>query len=152
MIPPLVTYATEDEYRQHFVDTYCRGPLLSYDGIPVYFRQDRFSHAFFECSQRDGCKDVFSTSRAERIDWIAFALRDPGAELYAGWYSGGQRYDHSRRLTVVVNDFVVIIRLKKKKDGFLKGEFVTCYVADNSIGKIRQSPRWNLQACLAALR
>ena len=39
----------------------------------------------------------------------------------------------------------------KKADGTLKANFVTCYDANNSIGKIRQSPLWNKQDCLNAL-
>ena len=31
-------------------------------------------------------------------------------------------------------------------------DFVTCYCANNSIGKIKASPLWTLQDCLNALR
>jgi uncharacterized membrane protein YhdT len=35
--------------------------------------------------------------------------------------------------------------------GSLKANFVTCYQADNSIGKIRSSPAWFRAACLRLL-
>ena len=50
----------------------------------------------------------------------------------------------ARRVSVVYENYVVIIQLSKKHDGTLKGHFKTAYVADNSIGKIRNSPKWNI--------
>jgi hypothetical protein len=46
------------------------------------------------------------------------------------------------RVHVAYDDYVVVIQLMKKRNGSLEGEFRTAYVADNSIGKIRSSPRW----------
>ena len=47
-------------------------------------------------------------------------------------------------VSVVYENYVVVIQLTKKHDGTLKGEFKTAFVADNSIGKIRNSPKWNI--------
>jgi hypothetical protein len=151
VIPPLVGYTTEDEYRTHYEATYCNGPIITFDNIPVYFSESKFRHAFYESSRRDGQKDQFSHARASRIDWIAYALQNPNSERYQGWDRVKRRNDPTHRVAVVVNDYVVIIRLKKKRDGSLKADFVTCYVADNSIDQIRQNPEWDMGACLRAL-
>jgi hypothetical protein len=42
------------------------------------------------------------------------------------------------RVAIVKNDYVVIIWLKNSKEA----KFITAYVADNSIEKIRKSPKW----------
>jgi len=139
--PPLVQYATEQEYREHFERVYCSGPIETHDGIKVRFRKHRFGHDFFEQSRRDGIKDVFSRKRAERIDWIRAALEDTGAVFYAGWDKKHHRVDHSHRVVVVVNDYVVVIRLTGAK----KAEFVTAFVADNphTLAKITGGAKWN---------
>jgi hypothetical protein len=38
--------------------------------------------------------------------------------------------------------------LSLNKAGELKGNFITCYEADNSIAKIRTSPVWDKEKCL----
>jgi hypothetical protein len=139
--PPLVQYATEQEYREHFERVYCSGPIACFDQITVRFRKHQFDHCFFESSNRDKVKDQFSTLRAERIDWIAAALQDPNADLYAGWDNTRKRYDHSRRVVLVVQNYVVVIRLT----GPGKADFVTAYVADNqrTLTRLRQGQKWN---------
>lgn len=152
VMPPLLTLATEADYRQHFEATYCRGVISTHDGIRVYFKKEDFDHAFFESTFRNGVKDtMLSQIRAERMNWIAATLADPTADRFQGWDSKNGRYDVTRCVSVVFGDFVVVIRLGKKADGTLKANFVTCYEADNSIGKIRQSPLWNKEDCLNAL-
>lgn len=150
-MPPLLTLADEAAYRQHFERTYCRGVITTHDGIPVYFRKEDFDHAFFESSGRRGENDVFSQVRAERMDWIAAALADPTAVCYQGWVKKTKSYDATRRVAVVMGDFVVVIAISRRKDGMLKATFVTCYRADNSIGKIFASPLWTLRDCENAL-
>lgn len=150
--PPLVAYSTEAEYRHHYERVYCHGKITTFDGIRVYFSPSSFEHAFFESSNRDGRKDVFSTVRAQRIDWIKATLENPQAAVYKGWNKRTRRYDDTRRVSVVYENFVVIIALSLKRDGSLKGNFITCYQADNSINKIRQSPKWARQTCLLRLR
>lgn len=152
MTPSLLTLADEAAYRRHFEQSCCNGAVVTHDGIRVYFRKQNFDHAFFESSGRRGEKDVFSKVRAQRMDWIAAALSDPAADCFQGWNSKNKRYDARRRVTVVVRDFVIVISLSTRRDGNLKANFVTCYRAENSIGKIRQSPRWTLKDYLNVAR
>lgn len=144
-LPPLVHYSTEMEYRVHFERVYCSEPIITFDGIYVMFSKTRFDHCFFESSRRDGSKDRFSLVRAERIDWIKATLQHPEAELYQGWDKAKRRHDPTHRVSVVYGDYVVVIRVRKKMGGKLTAEFRTAYVADNSIGKIRSSPKWVLK-------
>lgn len=141
-MPPLLALADEEAYRQHFIQTLCRGVIHTHDGVRVYFSQATFEHAFFESSDRRGADDVFSQARAERMDWIAAALADPNALCVQGWDKKRQCYDPKRRVTVVVQDFVIVLQLSAKRDGTLKANFVTCFKAENSAPKIRAAPRW----------
>lgn len=151
-MPPLLTLATEADYRRHFEATYCRGVIATHDGIRVYFKKDDFDHAFFESTFRNGVKDTtLSQVRAKRMDWIMATLADPTADRFQGWDKKNGHYSPTRCVSVVFGDFVVVIRLAKKADGTLKANFVTCYEANNSIGKIRHSPLWNKEDCLDAL-
>lgn len=150
-MPPLLILATDAEYRAHFEASYCGGGIVTHDGIPVFFKKADFDHAFFESTLRNGVKDTLSPERTQRMDWIAATLADATADRYQGWDSKNRRYNTTRSVTVVYEDFVVVLSLSKKADGTLKANFVTCYQADNSIGKIRKSPLWNRQDCLNAL-
>ena len=151
-LPPLVHYETVAEYRQHYENTYCRGVIQTFDGIRVYFPAVKFGHVFYESSARDGAKDTFSPVRAQRIDWIKATLEHPDADLFQGWDKKTRSHDGTRRVAVVYEDFVVVIAMGLKKDGMLKANFVTCYQADNSIGRIRRSPSWSWDECLEQLR
>jgi hypothetical protein len=150
-LPPLVHYGTALEYRAHYERVYCRGKILTFDGIRVYFSPGTFDHAFYESTNRDGNKDKFSSARAERIDWIKATLEHPNADIYAGWNKMARCYDPTRRVAVVFEKFVVVIALRIKQDSVLKANFVTGYQADNSIGSIRSSPIWSRLDCLRAL-
>ncbi|WP_374287899.1 hypothetical protein [Desulfovibrio desulfuricans] len=150
MTLPLLVLPSAQEYQKYFDTTYCSAPIITFDSIPVYFDKIRFSHAFFESTQRNGQKDVFSNDRAQRMSWIAPALQDSSTIRYQGWNRKIGSYDPAWRVAVIVQDFVVVIRLKAKQQG-LVGDFMTCYKADNSIGKISQSPLWDEKACKAAL-
>jgi len=149
---PLLHLPDETAYRAHYERTLCRGGIITHDHIPVFFAKDTFDHAFFESSDRRGAKDIFSHERAMRMDWIPAALADPNADCFQGWLRKEKRYDPTRRVVVVVDDFVIVIGIRMNRRNELKARFITCYLADNSIGKIRRSPRWNLQECLNALR
>lgn len=140
--PPKVAYPTELEYRQHFERVYCAGPVVTADGIPVRFRKHDFDHCMYESSQRNDSKDLFSKDRSERIDWIKATLENPASELYVGWDKKKKRYDSASRVAVVFEEFVVVIRIKTATNGSRTGQFVTAYLADNSIGKIKGSPKW----------
>lgn len=144
-MPALLQLDDEEAYRQHYIRTLARAEITTHDGIRVYFGRDTFEHAFFESSDRRGADDVFSLARAERMDWIASALQNPNALCVQGWDSRRQRYTPKRRVTVVVQDFVIVLRLSTKRDGTLRANFVTCFKAENSAMKIRQSPRWTLE-------
>lgn len=143
--PPMVYYETESEYFRHYEKIYCVKPILTFDGIPVWFRKSSFNHAFFESSHRDKIKDKFSETRAMRIDWIKPTLQNRNALLYCGWDHSKRKYDPSWRVSVVYDNYVVVIELSKKQDGTLKGNFRTAYVADNSIEKIKSSPKWTVK-------
>lgn len=138
--PPLVTFATEDEYRAHFQKAYCSGVVATFDRMLVRFRKRDFDHAFYESSSRStGTKDLFSRQRAERIDWIGAALRDPEAELYCGWDSKRRKEDKTRRVAVIQGHYVVVVQAKPA----CKGEFLTAYVADpQTIAQIRGHTPW----------
>lgn len=147
-LPPLVRYGTEAEYREHYKRHYCRRDVRTTDGLRVYFNATRFEHAFYEGRG----KYRFSPVRAQRIDWISATLAHPDAALYQGWNKDAKIYVPDRRVSVIYEDFVVVISLRLRGDNSLKGSFVTAYQADNSITKIRTSPRWALEECLNALR
>lgn len=150
-LPPLVQYATEAEYKTHYERGYCKNAVTTFDGIRVHFAPNQFEHAFYESTARDGKKDAFSSVRAQRIDWIKATLENPAAALFKGWDKKTRTYNSTRRVTVVYEDFVVVVAMGLKQDGSLKAKFVTCYQADNSIGKIKQSPVWSRADCLHLL-
>lgn len=143
--PALIYYATVAEYKRHYEKHYCQEKILTFDSVRVYFRSSKFGHVFYESSARDGKKDQFSKTRAERIAWIRATLENPKAELYQGWNKDDKVYDISRRVSVVYEDFVVVIRINKFDTNGkpTTADFVTAYVADNSIDRIRSSPKWS---------
>ena len=151
-LPPLLIYETVREYKQHYERHYQRGTIVTADGIRVYFKPQKFGHAFYQNSQRrKGPKDEFSEERAQRMDWIKATLEHPEAELYMGWNKDQKCYDETRRVSVVFAEFVVVIELGLNKRNELKGNFVTCYVADKSINRIKSSPIWDKDKCLKNL-
>ncbi len=135
-----VKYKTIQEYRNHFEKVYCKGKIRTFDNIPVYFRKTDFNHCFYETIKSKD--DKFSFKRAKRIDWIKETLEDPKADLRCGWIKKKNKIDCKRRVSIVNNNYVVIILIGKKKDGSLKANFITAFVADKSINKILQMPQW----------
>jgi hypothetical protein len=151
-IPPLLDYATVKEYKDHYERHYCRGTIVTVDGIRVYFNPQKFGHAFYENSQqKKGAKDMFSKVRAQRMDWIKLTLEHPDAILYSGWNKDEKRYDEDRRVSILYDDFVVVIEISLNLQGHLKANFVTCYSADKNIDRIRKSPIWDKGKCLKKL-
>ena len=134
--PPLLQDKTPAEYRSYFEATYCRGPITTFDGIEVRFRKRDFNHCFFESvAEKD---DTFSYQRAERVLWIKAALQDPHAELYVGWDNKKKRLAKDRRVAIVVQNYVVVIRFTGAKSA----AFVTAFVAEeDTLRKIRKAPR-----------
>lgn len=153
MAPPaLLVYETVADYKRHYEKHYQRGTIVTADGIRIYFKPQKFGHAFYENSQRKtGPKDEFSQVRAQRMDWIKATLESPVARVYMGWNKVERSFNEDRRVSVVYEDFVVVIELSLSKEGVLKGNFVTCYVADQSIDRIEQSPLWDKAKCLKKL-
>lgn len=139
-MPEFLKLASEAIYQGYFNATYCLKPLPTHDGIQVRFNRSNFKHCTYESSKRDGKKDVFSPQRAERLGWIKAALANPDLTLYAGWIKERQCYDHKSRVTMMVDDFIVVIRLKSSTEA----DFVTSYVADSpkTKSKILSSPIW----------
>lgn len=138
--PQLATHGNLDIYRATYHEVYCKGPIKTHDGIWVRFRRDQFEHIVQESSNRDGVKDTFSLQRASRLLWIGEGLQDPKLRFFAGWDSRRRCHDHHSRVTVMVDDFVVVIRIKSATEA----DFVTCYVADSprTKQKLRSAPEW----------
>lgn len=140
---------TEDELRAIWQMEYCSCDIFTFDGIKVRFFDDQFDHAFYESSGRNlsvktkqaGYKDCLSYARVEKILWIKDVLADRDAELYIGYDKKTKSYNNSSRVAVVKGDYVVVINLKDKENA----KFVTAYVADNSVDKIRNSPTWKIK-------
>jgi len=151
-LPELLKYNSEDEYFNHYEREYCRKVVITFDNIRVYFGKNKFHHAFYESSRRDGNKDTFSLIRARRMNWIRKTLEHQKSKIFQGWGNKKNRYDPSRRVCIVYGDFVVIIAMKLKKNGTPAANFITCYKANNSIGKIRKSPAWSKKGCINMLK
>ena len=151
--PPFLILNTPREYKEYYESNYQRETIFTFDGVRIFFKPEKFGHAFYENSQhKAGAKDAFSPERAKRMSWIKLTLEHPQADLFKGWNKATKQYDDDRRVSVVFGDFVVVIQLSLKSDGGLKGNFITCYVADNSINKIRNSPKWDKYECLLKLQ
>jgi putative transposase len=71
----------------------------------------------------------------------ATTLQDRQSERYIGWDNKKKRHDSSRRITIVMGNYVVVIGQNKQRN---TGRFITAYVADSgwTIKKIRNGPRW----------
>lgn len=143
--PPFMKFKSESECRKYYINIYCQKPIYTSDKIPVYFSKDRFKHAFYESKNRDGIKDTFSVIRAKRMKWIKATLTNPKSMLFKGWDRIKKAYDLKRRVAIVFGDFVVIISLTYTKKKKIKGKFISCFLADNSINKILASPRWTIK-------
>ena len=86
-------------------------------------------------------KAYITHTQLDRIHWIKDVLSDPSDELYVGFDKVKKSYDNSSRVAVVKGDYAVIIRLINNKNA----RFITAYVADNSIEKIKKSPKWEIK-------
>lgn len=139
--PPLLFLNSEEEYLQRFLDVYCSGrQILTSDGIQVKFRERHFDHAFYKAAdRRPGDKSVFSSERAERIDWIEAALVDPNAEHYMGYDNRKKCTKPNRRVSVSNGNYVVIIEMERKGGAV----FVTAFCAGHgTLAQIRGNPKW----------
>jgi len=135
--PDLLKLPSIVHYRRFFESNYCKSPTITFDGIPVYFKKKDFDHC---CKESVNFKDdTFSPVRIERLSWIKYALQDPKADLRVGWNKKTKNCDNSRRVAIIVKNYLVIIRISAKVN---KGQFITAYVADKSIDKILTSEKW----------
>lgn len=153
--PALVFYNTSQEYKAHFKSVYCRNEIYTFDKIRVYFKEDKFNHSFYSSPTRDGKKSSqISPDRAQRIDWIKYVLENTGASLYQGWNKDAKRHAPDRRVSLVLNNYVVVIELSFKLDGTLKANFVTAYVliGSETLNKIKSGPAWDLEKCVSAIK
>lgn len=150
-MPPLLILPKMDDYYDHYVCNLTNSNIVTCHGVRVYFNRSKkhFKHAFFESTRRDRKKDVFSRFRAERMDWIKPTLTNHNANWYQGWVN--KEYVIDRSVTVACGHFVVVLKYKDSGSG-LAAVFVTCYVADNSMDKIRTSPCWDVDSCKISLR
>ena len=144
-LPPLLHLEKVEDYRRYYISNYCCEKIFTFDSIRVRFRSEQFAHAFYESSAKNGWKDGFSWERAKRINWIKETLENPKADSYQGRDKRNNSYDNNRRISVVYENFVVIIDITKKGAVTepLMTTFVTAYPADQyAMEKIRKAPRW----------
>lgn len=143
-LPALVQLATEEEYRQYYIENYCnKSPIYTYDQIPVTFYPEKFEHAFYKRTNKTwkAKKDQFFRSRGERIDWIKCILQDKSITPKKGYDKATGSYDNSRRVAFLSKDmYLVVIYINNKGEG----SFVTAYEVDNqnAANKILNSPDW----------
>lgn len=149
MCPPLVNYGSEKEYRDHYERVYCKGGIITNDGISIFFGKDDFNHIFFESIRTKD--DTFSEDRSKRIDWIKETITNSNSILYQGYDRQTKEYYPDRRVALAYEDFVVVVLLSLNKNDQLKGKIITCYYADNSIDKIKASALWDKEECLKLL-
>ena len=79
-LPELLIYVTEEEYKQHYIRTYCEAcPIYTFDNIPVMFYEVQFDHTFYKRTHKSWTaeKDSFDIERGKRMDWIKHVLQDP---------------------------------------------------------------------------
>jgi hypothetical protein len=139
-MPPLRTFADSVECFQHYEKLYCAGPIATFDGIMVRFSKRDFLHLFFESSDRNAAKDVFSTRRAQRIDWIKAALQDTQADVRQGWDDKKKVHTPDRRVCIVSGSYAVVIRIIDID----KANIVTAFVIDKPdvLAKLKSAPKW----------
>lgn len=130
---------TESELRELWNREYCRQVIYTHDSIRVKFYSDMFDHAFFESTNREkGGKDVLSYVRLEKMLWIKDVLADKTAIMLQGWDKVKKKYVKNRRVSIIKDNYVVVIWIKNESEA----KFITAYEADNSIDKIKESPKW----------
>lgn len=134
---------SEAELRQMWADEYCDStkPIYTFDNFLVTFYESMFNHIFYESANRAARdKSVLSFNRLEKILWIRDVLRDPNAILKSGWDRDKKIYDNNRRVAMIKNNYVVIIRFTGPQTATL----VTAYelTGDDNDNKILGSPDW----------
>lgn len=129
----------ERELREIWRVEYCEQIIKTFDDIEVQFFDSMFDHCFYEsANRRKKDKSILSLNRLEKIYWIKDALIDQEAILKIGWDSTSKSYTKSRRVTIVKNNYVVVILLFSDK----KARFITAYEVNEqeNLAKILGSP------------
>lgn len=147
--PALLFLPTEVDYRIHFNNCIINSNVTTRHDIRVNFDPESFDHAFYESTNRNKVKDVFSKTRANRMSWIIPTLNDSSANWFKGWFR--RKYDVTRAVATAYDNFVVILEFRINRSSILVAKFITCYEANNSIRKIRSSPAWDLEECWRVL-
>ena len=134
---------SEAELRQLWKDEYCNKAIVikTIDNVEVSFYEDMFDHVFYESDNRKKSdKSILSLNRLEKILWIKETLVDDTAILKQGWDKNTKTYDNERRVALVKNNYVVVIRFT----AYLKAKFVTAYEIndDENLDKVKNSPEW----------
>jgi len=130
---------TLDELKNLWEDEYCRKVIYTHDSIRVKFYPDMFDHVFYESDNRKAKdKSILSYMRLEKMLWIKDVLMDKTALMFQGWNKDKKKYENNRRVSIVKDDYVVVIWIKNKYEA----KFITAYEADNSKEKIMNSPIW----------
>ena len=138
-MPALLFLPNEEAYKAHFINTLVGSKIMTFHGVPVKFKCKRFGHAFSE-SRWD------SLIRAKRMDWIRLTLEDQDTSWYQGWSGKRKKHESTRSVSVAYENFVVVLHYYLSK-GDLAASFITCYEANRSIQKIRNSPLWDINEC-----
>lgn len=126
----------ELEMRKLWKEEYCLADIETFDGVKVKFYEDMFDHCFFESDNRKKKdKSILSLNRLEKMLWIKDTLQDGTAILKKGWDTKEKEYYKDRRVAIVKNNYVVIIRFT----ALLKAKLVTAY-QKNDIENILDSP------------
>jgi len=127
---------SEEDLRKIWRVEYCEQDIFTFDKVQVKFYEDMFDHAFFESSNRlEKDKSVLSLNRLEKIHWIKETLQDKDAILKKGWDTKNKVYFKDRRVAIVKENYIVIIRFT----GLLKAKFITAY-EKNDVENILKSP------------
>ena len=126
----------EAEMREIWKNEYCKKPIETFDGVLVRFYEDMFDHCFFESANRKAKdKSILSLNRLEKMLWIKSVLQDKDAVLKKGWDNVEKIYFKDRRVAIVKDNYVVIIRFT----GVLKAKLTTAF-EKNDIENILESP------------
>ncbi len=142
---PLLDISKKNEkyYRKIWKENYCNSENLIYtfDNIRVKFYEDMFDHAFFESANRKmKDKSILSFKRLKKMLWIKDVLNDANAIVKQGWMRDKKKYTRSRRVALVKDNYIVIIRIINLNTA----KFLTAYEIDNNenLNKILNSPDW----------
>lgn len=131
----------EAKLREIWRTEYCEQEIRTFDNIIVQFYESMFDHCFFESANRfKKDKSILSYNRLEKIYWIKDALQDPDAVLKIGWDAKTKSYDNSRRITLVKDNYIVVIIIFSET----KARFVTAYEIneEENLEKILKSPNY----------